>query len=154
MARAFTSSGISSFGFGAVADRRDAQPMSEMNTTPLIDVMLVLLIMFIITVPMQTHKVPMDLPGGPPPPVKIERLKNELGLSAAGQLSWNAEPISDAQLIATLGEVTRYAEQPEVHFRPEATARYERVDQILGIAARSGVEHFGFAGNEQYQKVF
>ena len=133
---------------------RDAVPMAEMNTTPLIDVMLVLLIMFIITVPTQTHQVEMDLPGGPPPPVKIERLKNELRLSAAGQLSWNAEPISDAQLAAALGEVTRYADQPEVHFRPDPAARYQRVDEVLGIAARSGARHFGFAGNEQYQQVF
>ena len=132
----------------------DMAPMSEMNTTPLIDVMLVLLIMFIITVPTQTHQVPMDLPGGPPPVVKIERLKNELGLSSSGQLSWNAQPISDAQLAAALSQVARFAEQPEVHFRPEATARYERVDEVLSIAARSGVEHFGFAGNEQYRQVF
>ena len=132
----------------------DVPPMSEMNTTPLIDVMLVLLIMFIITVPMQSHQVEMDLPSGDPPPVKIERLKNELTLSASGQLGWNGQAISDAQLAATLGSIAVMTEQPEVHFRPEASARYERVDQILGIAARSGSERFGFAGNEQYSQVF
>ena len=132
----------------------DMRPMSEMNTTPLIDVMLVLLIMFIITVPMQTHQVEMQLPGGTPPPVIVERVKNELALSATGQLSWNGQPISDAQLASALGEVAGMAEQPEVHFRPHATARYQRVDEVLGIAAKSGADRFGFAGNEQYRRVF
>jgi biopolymer transport protein ExbD len=128
--------------------------MSEINTTPLIDVMLVLLIMFIITVPMQSHQAKMDLPNGPPPVREILSVKNELVLSANGKLSWNGDPISDRELTATLGEISRYDEQPEVHFRPDAAARYQRVDQVLGIAARSGAERFGFAGNEQYDKVF
>ena len=131
----------------------DVKPIWEMNTTPLIDVMLVLLIMFIITVPTQSHQVEMQLPGGPTE-VVVERLKNDLRLSADGRLSWNGKPISDSQLTAALAEVARYDEQPEVHFRPDAASRYERVDQILGIAARSGAERFGFAGNEQYREVF
>ena len=133
---------------------RDAPPMSEINTTPLIDVMLVLLIMFIITVPMQTHEVEVALPGSTPPPVKIERLKNDLSLSAAGQLSWNGMPIADAQLRGALGEIAAMAHEPEIHFRPDAAARYERVDEVLGIAAHSGAKRFGFVGNEQYEKVF
>ena len=132
----------------------DIPPMSELNTTPLIDVMLVLLIMFIITVPVQSHQVEMELPGGPPPEVVIHRLKNDLRLSADGALRWNGRPISDGELAATLAAVADRADQPEVHFRPDADARYERVDQVLGIAARSGASHFGFAGNEQYEKVF
>src|SRR5262245_20855146 len=93
----------SSTGFGAVGHNRqhDVPPMSEMNTTPLIDVMLVLLIMFIITVPSQTHQVEMALPGGPPT-IIVERVKNELRLSANGRLSWNGRPISDRQLAAAL----------------------------------------------------
>ena len=136
------------------ADASETAPMFEINTTPLIDVMLVLLIMFIITVPVQSHKVPMDLPGSAPPSVAIDRLKNELSLSAAGQLSWNGTAISDTQLFATLDDIARRAEQPEVHFRPDAAARYERVDEVLGMAARSGARHFGFTGNEQYQREF
>ena len=131
----------------------DLLPMSEMNTTPLIDVMLVLLIMFIITVPVQSHKVDMQLPGGPPK-VAVERLKNELGLSASGDLRWNGRAISDAQLAGALTEIAAMADQPEVHFRPDPVARYERVDEVLGIAARSGANRFGFAGNEQYAQVF
>ena len=132
----------------------DMRPMSEMNTTPLIDVMLVLLIMFIITVPMQSHQVEMQLPGDLPPGVIVHRVKNELRLSASGQLDWNGKPIGDEELAGTLSAVAAMAEQPEVHFRPEAAARYARVDEVLGIAARSGADRFGFAGNERYARVF
>lgn len=147
MAQAVSSS-LSLGGAGEVP------PMSEINTTPLIDVMLVLLIMFIITVPMQTHEVEMTLPGGTPPPVRIERLKNELRLSASGQLSWNGQSIDESQLRGALSEIASMAEQPEVHFRPDAIARYDKVDQVLAIAAKSGTSSFGFVGNEQYTKVF
>ncbi|MDP9421657.1 MAG: biopolymer transporter ExbD [Pseudomonadota bacterium] len=131
----------------------DMMPMSEMNTTPLIDVMLVLLIMFIITVPMQSHQVEMALPKQGKT-VEIEPLKNELGLSAEGQLRWNEKAISDAQLAGALKAIAAMDKQPKVHFRPDAAARYQRVDEVLGIAARSGADRFGFAGNEQYAQVF
>ncbi len=143
----------SSSTFGSVRATNDAMPMSEMNTTPLIDVMLVLLIMFIITVPVQSHQVEVALPR-PGTTLEIKLLKNEIGLSAAGQLSWNAQPISDAQLAGALSEIAKMTEQPEIHFRPEAAARYQRVDEVLGIAARSGADRFGFACNEQYRQVF
>lgn len=131
----------------------DIRPMGEMNTTPLIDVMLVLLVMFIITVPTQTHEVDMALPGRPQI-AEINRVKNELGLSADGRLSWNGQAISDAQLAATMHQIALYDPEPEVHFRPDAAARYERVDEILGIAAHSGAESFGFVGNEKYENAF
>lgn len=128
---------------------REAGPMAEMNTTPLIDVMLVLLIMFIITVPSQSHQVKVKVPtqGG----VVVERVKNELGLSADGTLRWNGNAISDAQLAGALAQVAASPTPPEVHFRPDAAARFERVDQVLAIAAQSGASTFGFAGNEQYR---
>ncbi|MCL6697214.1 biopolymer transporter ExbD [Sphingomonas sp. NSE70-1] len=132
---------------------REIPPMAEMNTTPLIDVMLVLLIMFIITVPMQSHQIEQQLPQRGPI-VKIERIKNELGMSPAGQLRWNGEAISDRELASALSAIAGMDEQPEVHFRPDATARYERVDHVLGIAAQSGADRFGFSGNEQYGAVF
>ena len=142
-----------SSSFGAVGRVGDTLPMSEMNTTPLIDVMLVLLIMFIITVPVQSHQVEVALPK-PGPTVEIRPVRNELGLSAAGQLNWNGKAISDRQLSGALGEIATMAEQPEVHFIPDEAARYERVDEVLGVAARSGAERFGFSGNEQYEQVF
>ena len=134
---------------------REATPMVEMNTTPLIDVMLVLLIMFIITVPSQTHQVEVALPkSAPPPPNWVHPLRNDLTLSEDGLLSWNRHHISDAQLVVLLDEVTDADRPPEVHFRPDAAARFERVDQILAIASRSGASTFGFVGNEQYGGIF
>lgn len=134
---------------------REATPMVEMNTTPLIDVMLVLLIMFIITVPSQTHQVEVALPqAAPPPPDWIRPVRNDLTMSAGGQLSWNQQSISDGQLVGLLGAVADSPRPPEVHFRPDSAARFERVDQVLAIAARSGATTFGFAGNEQYRDSF
>ena len=134
-------------------DVRDIPPMAEMNTTPLIDVMLVLIIMFIITVPMQSHEIEQQLPR-PGPTLRIDPIKNELGMAAAGQLSWNGKVIGDRELAGALSRIAGMSDQPEVHFRPEATARYERVDEVLAIAAKSGADRFGFAGNEQYGAVF
>lgn len=138
----------------ALRGLREVPPLSEMNTTPLIDVMLVLLIMFIITVPVQTHEVEMALPNGKRDVVEVNPIKNELGLSANGRLSWNGAAIDDRQLAGALAQVVSFEKQPEVHFRPDSAARYDRVDQVLAIAAKSGATAFGFVGNEQYEKVF
>lgn len=132
---------------------RDLPPMAEMNTTPLIDVMLVLLIMFIITVPMQSHQVVVALPKAAPG-IVIDRVRNDLGMSASGQLNWNGQAINDAQLADALAEIATSPMPPEVHFRPDSAARYQRVDQVLAIAAHSGASTFGFAGNEKYQDSF
>jgi biopolymer transport protein ExbD len=134
---------------------REPAPMAEMNTTPLIDVMLVLLIMFIITVPGQTHQVEVALPQPTEIPDDwIRPLSNDLGMTANGSLSWNGRVVNDAQLAGLLAAVARASVPPEVHFRPDSAARYERVDQVLAIAARSGAATFGFAGNEQYRDSF
>ena len=147
--------GTVSSSYGAVAGTGDAAPMAEMNTTPLIDVMLVLLIMFIITVPVQSHQVEVALPQRKDIPDNwIRPLRNDLLMAADGGLKWNDRSIDDAQLAGLLAEVANAAKPPEVHFRPDAAARYERVDQVLAIAARSGASTFGFAGNERYQQVF
>ena len=143
----------STFPFGAVGGhdfKREVPPMAEMNTTPLIDVMLVLLIMFIITVPTQTHQVGVNL-SQPDTTVVVHRLSNDLRMSAEGRLSWNGDAISDAQLAEVLAGIAALPEPPEVHFRPDAAVPYQRVDQVLAIAARSGASTFGFAGNEQYR---
>lgn len=133
----------------------ETQPMMDINTTPLIDVMLVLLIMLIITVPTQTDRVRLDLPQQHPlPPDWIEPLSNQLGMDRTGSLRWNDRPITDVQLSALLADVASRERPPEVHFRPDAAARYERVDQVLGIASRSGAKSFGFSGNERYAGSF
>ena len=127
---------------------RDPQPMMEMNTTPLIDVLLVLLIMFIITIPSQTDAVKIDLPGAPQP---IERnpVTNLLTIDADGTARWNGAAASDRDLMATLN-ATQAMEPPELHLQPNAQARYERVDAVLALTKRANVTAMGFVGNEAY----
>ena len=131
----------------------DGEPMMEMNTTPLIDVMLVLLIMFIITIPIQTHAVKVDLPvddGSPPPDVIIEPDQNKLTISAESVVAWNGTPITQAQLANFLAQTRNMDPEPELQFQPDARTRYEIVDVTLATIKRSGITKLGFIGNEQY----
>jgi biopolymer transport protein ExbD len=135
--------------------RDDGEPMMEMNTTPLIDVMLVLLIMFIITIPVQTHAVKVDLPqnsNAPKPP--IDPQKNKVTIDASGATFWNGTPIDDVTLRQYLVRTTEMAPVPELHFQPDAQARYEKVDQVLAVIKRANVTKLGFVGNEQYRGDF
>jgi biopolymer transport protein ExbD len=137
------------------SDNPSGDPMVDMNVTPLIDVMLVLLIMFIITIPIQTHAVKLDLPvaqNTPPPP--IEPLKNTVGVTAAGQITWNGTPISQDQLRQYLEVTQQMNPVPELHLQPDATARYELVDTVLAITKRAHVQKMGFVGNEYYTNIF
>ena len=128
------------------------QPMSEINTTPLIDVMLVLLIMIIITIPIQTHAVkldlPVDQPNSPPPP--IDPVKNKVVITAAGQILWNGNPVSQDQLRTYLELSQQINPIPELHLQPEPEAKYVLVDEVLAITKRAHVEKMGFVGNEAY----
>jgi biopolymer transport protein ExbD len=130
----------------------DGEPMMEMNTTPLIDVMLVLLIMFIITIPVQTHAVKIDLPvdSQTPPEVTIEPVKNKLIVDTNDTISWNGAPVSEAQLAGILAQTRNMDPEPELQFQPDARARYEIVDRVLVVIKKSGVTKLGFVGNEQY----
>jgi biopolymer transport protein ExbD len=138
------------------SDNADGEPMLDINVTPLIDVMLVLLIMLIMTIPPQTHAVKLDLPQAnntPPPP--IEPLKNTVGISAQGQITWNGNPVSKEQLRQYLEVSQQLNPVPELHLQPDATARYEVVDEVLAITKRAHVEKMGFVGNEYYaQGIF
>ena len=133
-------------------DNTAGEPMLDINVTPLIDVMLVLLIMFIITLPIQTHAVKLDLPQDnrdqPPPP--IQPTKNKVVITAAGQILWNGVPVSPDQLRLYLDATQQMDPIPELHLQPEPNARYELVDQVLAITKRSHVEKMGFVGNEAY----
>ncbi|GGB67067.1 ExbD/TolR family protein [Blastomonas aquatica] len=130
----------------------DGEPMMEMNTTPLIDVMLVLLIMFIITIPVQTHAVKIDLPvdSPTPPEVVIEPVKNKLTVDVNDTLAWNGTPVSQSQLAGILAQTRNMEPEPELQFQPDARARYQIVDEVLVVIKRSGVTKLGFVGNEQY----
>ncbi|MBX7458855.1 biopolymer transporter ExbD [Qipengyuania sp. 1NDH17] len=131
----------------------DGSPMMEMNMTPLIDVLLVLLIMFIITIPVATHSVDIDLPTPPenPPDVIVEPIKNKLMITQDDQLLWNGNPISDGELVQLLQESTRMDPEPELQFEPEQLASYDRSVRVLEIIKASGVTKFGFVGNERYR---
>ncbi len=132
--------------------RDDGEPMMEMNTTPLIDVMLVLLIMFIITIPIQTHAVKIDLPQNTPPqdtPV-VDPVKNKLGIGADSTLYWNGAPVDQLVLRQYLDATKRMTPEPELQFEPDANARYVTVDEVLAVIKRSGVTKMGFVGNERY----
>lgn len=132
----------------------DGSPMMEMNTTPLIDVMLVLLIMFIITIPVQSHAVKIDLPVdnsiNPPPPV--DPIINKLIVTPDNILQWNGEPISLQQLDQLLEQSLQLAVEPELQFQPSPTTRYLIVDEALASIKRSGITKFGFVGNEQFRQ--
>ena len=139
----------------SVTNPESSEPMMDINTTPLIDVMLVLLIMLIITIPPQTHAVKLDLPvnnNQPPPP--IQPLKNTVGLTAQGQITWNGNPISKEQLRAYLETTQQMNPVPELHLQPDATARYELVDEVLAITKKAHVQKMGFVGNEYYTNIF
>ena len=136
-------------------DNSLGEPMIDMNVTPLIDVMLVLLIMFIITIPVQTHAVKLDLPQNtdtPPPPVLPT--KNIVVVTAQGTILWNGSPVSREQLRQYLEVTQQMNPIPELHLQPESTARYELVDEVLAITKKAHVQKMGFVGNEYYMNVF
>jgi len=133
------------------AGQEDGEPMMEMNTTPLIDVMLVLLIMFIITIPIQTHAVKIDLPQSTPPTdTPIDTVKNKVSIDPAGTIMWNGTPIDLLTLRQYLNESLKLPVEPELQFQPDAQTRYVVVDQVLAEIKRAGVTKMGFVGNEQY----
>jgi biopolymer transport protein ExbD len=131
----------------------DGEPMMDMNMTPLIDVLLVLLIMFIITIPVATHSVNIDLPQPQPndTPPPIDPVKNKVVLTPDDQILWNGTAISEGQLVETLRQTTEMAVEPELQFEPEALASYELSARVLQDIKASGVTKFGFVGNDKYR---
>jgi len=139
----------------STGDNPQGEPMLDINVTPLIDVLLVLLIMFIITIPVQTHAVKLDLPqdqNQPPPP--IMPTKNKVVITAGGQILWNGTPVTPQQLKLYLDATQQMDPIPELHLQPEPNARYELVDQVLAITKRAHVDKMGFVGNEAYMTAF
>ena len=127
----------------------DGDPMADMNTTPLIDVMLVLLIMFIITLPVMTNNTRIDLPHGPSSDVKRESIS--LSIDYDGTMIWNGNVIEGyPQLEQYLRSAAAQAVQPELHVRPDKRAKYDDVAQVLAMAQRNGIQRIGFSGQEQF----
>lgn len=131
------------------------EPMMDINTTPLIDVMLVLLIMFIITLPPATHAVKIDLPQdcAPkcPPPPPILPTKNVLYIAPNDSILWNGQPVALSQLQGMLEATQTMNPIPELHLQPDAAARYDTVDRVLAATKRAEVSKMGFIGNEAYR---
>ena len=129
----------------------DDEPMMDINTTPLIDVMLVLLIMFIITLPVMTHAVKLDMPQSknqPPPDVVIEPIQLEVDWD--GTVIWNGTPVQLNALEGYFRVEAAKNPQPEVHVRPNRRAPYDTVAKVLALAQRNNMQRIGFVGNEQF----
>ncbi len=132
----------------------DGEPMMEMNTTPLIDVMLVLLIMLIITIPVATHADNIDLPAPNPnpPDVPLDPVINKIVLTPGNAILWNGNPVNGlADLRALLAETRTMVPEPELQFEPEANAPYELSARVLNAIKASQVTKFGFVGNDRYR---
>ena len=132
----------------------DGQPMMELNPTPLIDVMLVLLIMLMITIPPVTHAVNIDLPVADDsivdPPL-VDPVINKIIILPDSTIQWNGTPVSLQQMAQFLAQTTSMNPEPELQFQPAPTAPYDTVDKALVSVKRSGITRFGFVGNEQYR---
>ncbi len=130
----------------------DGSPMMEMNTTPLIDVLLVLLIMFIITIPPMTHAIQVDLPINDPhqPPPDVKPVINKVVIQPNNEIQWNGTPVTLDQLEQNLLQTKSMQPEPELQFQPAPTAVYDTVDKALAKVKGSGITKFGFVGNEQY----
>ncbi len=133
----------------------EGEAVCEMNTTPLIDVMLVLLIMFILNVPMQTHATKVDMPqkiDNPPPPTTPPVI-HRLEIDFIGNTLWNGSIVDEATLdrnLTSIGAIENVDVQPEVHFRPDKFAKYDVVLNVLALAQKRRVIKIGFVGNEAY----
>jgi biopolymer transport protein ExbD len=132
-------------------DNSDGEPMIEMNMTPLIDVMLVLLIMFIITIPIQTHAVKMNMPVGTSTPPLTQPEVVRIDVDFDGTIGWNGVIVNDRnELEAKLSRIAQMPNQAEVHLRPNKLVTYDVVAMILASAQRLGVTKIGIVGNEQF----
>ena len=133
------------------SNNEEAEPMMEINPTPLIDVMLVLIIMLIITIPIQLHAVNLNMPVGNPPPNVVKPEVLRIDIDAASVVTWNGEPVTEnAELERRMREVSALPVQPEVHLRPDRKARYAVVASVLASAQRTGLTKIGVVGSEQF----
>ncbi|WP_322010230.1 biopolymer transporter ExbD [Paraburkholderia sp. J12] len=132
--------------FGGLEKKRDSAPMAEINMTPLIDVMLVLLVIFIITAPLFTHAIRLDLPQVAAEPARQTPQTVTLSIDAAGKLYWNAQPISLDEMRARFAAAGKAAEdaQPDLQLRAARETRYEVIAQVMGAAQQAGLERIGF----------
>ena len=131
----------------------EPEPLMDINTTPLIDVMLVLIIMLIITIPIQLHAVNLNMPAGNPPPPLKEPVVVTIDVDFDGTILWNGETLaSRPELQAKLRDAAAQPDQPEVHVRPNKLVEYKYVAEVLAESQRLGITKLGMVGNEQFIK--
>jgi len=136
---------------GSGGSSNDPAVMLDINTTPLIDVMLVLLVMLIITIPIQLHAVNLNMPVGNPPPQLVKPEVVKIDIDPSSQIYWNAEVVPDrADLEERLRSIATVDPQPELHIRPDKRAKYDVVAAVLAAAQRLGVTKLGIIGSEQF----
>ena len=139
--------------FDDALDPDDPEVTSSMNTTPLIDVLLVLLVMLIITIPIQLHSVNMEMPAGLPPAMTLEPLVMKIEVSAQNQVLWNGEPIKDrAMLYQRLQDAAQLSEQPEIHILAHRSAKYDTVAAVLTASQQMGLQKIGVVGLDEYAR--
>jgi biopolymer transport protein ExbD len=126
------------------------EPMMDINMTPLIDVMLVLLIMFIITIPVMTHAVKLDMPRASNAPSQVQPVVINLEIDFDGTVLWNGTPVEVEALEGYFRREAANDPQPELHIRPSKRAKYDVVARVLASAQRNGMRKIGFVGNEQF----
>jgi len=132
--------------------RGEGEPMMEMNMTPLIDVMLVLLTLLIITLPIQTHAVKLDMPSGTPPRGDFKPVVVNLVVDFDGSILWNGAAVDRATLDAYFLDAAQAEPQPEIHLNPNKLAKYDVVAKVLADAQLLGVKKIGFTGLDQYMQ--
>ncbi|MGF6442301.1 ExbD/TolR family protein [Paraburkholderia youngii] len=130
--------------FGGLEKKQTAAPMAEINMTPLIDVMLVLLVIFIITAPLFSHAIRLDLPKVAAAPARQTPQTISLSIDGAGKLYWNGKPITLAQMRVQFAEAGKQADQPDIQLRAERSTHYEVIAQVMGAAQQAGLERIGF----------
>ena len=121
-----------------------SQPMADINVTPLVDVMLVLLVIFIITAPLLSYSIKLDLPNDPAPASEPAPATVRLSIDAAGAVYWDGEPVSDPELIARMAQAAKATALPELHLRADKATRYERISFVLSTAQQAGLAKIGF----------
>jgi biopolymer transport protein ExbD len=130
--------------FGGFNDDKPAQPMSEINVTPMVDVMLVLLVIFIISAPLFTHAIRMDLPAADvaPAPQRVETVI--VAIDGEGQIHWNDTPVTQKEMAARFSLAAKTEPQPELQLRADKATRYEVIAQVMAAAQNNGLTKIGF----------
>ena len=126
------------------------EPLSEINTTPLIDVMLVLLVMLIITLPASTNTLDYPSPR-PSPDVVLDKVSNTVAITPGDRITWNGQGVSEPQLRGTLAQAVALKPEPEILVAPDGSASYEESARVLRLVKLSGARNIGFVGNDRYR---